>query len=1115
MISPFKMQSLKSRLILQFATFVGASLLLVTSLMTVYMVEIVRDNLIAEYEEEAEDQFLSLNAHLDELAANIQQLAENPLIVQALIDRNKREEYLPQLARNFAAGRNVVAFILVDYSGAPLFVDRDVPANYNDSLPLREALGLDRSAIMVDLNKKNLIFSYPIQYFDTTQGAVVVHFDLEKILARTTRHSERAQFFFYFDDVPLHKEPIATGQDLITLSILPTKEDEWIYKLKMRVVITIDEGSFLEPIHRTVIDEVLLILAILIGAILLAFRIGRRTAAPILKLCQQVRNSSRKEGLFIGPVGTGDELEELAETFKQQTIELWKIQDNLESRVVERTQDLYKANQSLENEILVRRQAESFAQKNQQIMEQAQSIAHLGSWEWVMETNQLFWSAEVFRIFGLDQSTINPTYSLLLSHIHPDDVNEVKNNIQASLNSTNKSYSVEHRIIRADKQVRHVLESGIIFRDEQGDPQRMLGIIHDITQRKTFEMEIEKARHDSEMANRAKSDFLANMSHEIRTPMNAIIGLSHLCGQTKLSSKQRDYQRKIENSAHSLLRLINDILDFSKIEAGKLSMEQRSFTLSEILDSVNATFTVKCSEKKLAFSFNSADTIPNHLIGDSFRLLQVLNNLVGNAVKFTERGRISLSVEPLEQSDQEVTLQFSIQDSGIGMTYDQIASLFQPFHQADTSITRRYGGTGLGLVISKRLVKMMGGEIRVESQPGVGSTFRFTTKMKYSKDKIVARSELVPLKHAKKQLSGARILLVEDNEINQQVAQEILKAMDAEVTVANNGLESVNLAIGGHFDAVLMDVQMPVMDGFAATEEIRKQISSDVLPILAMTANVMAGDREKCLKVGMNDHIAKPIEPARLYDALIRHIRAKPGTPPNQPDSFVITTDQSHGPDAVAFPDLAGIDVKTGIRNVGGNQDLYLKILTKYTNNQRNAAKIMAASLQNGHLKEIIQTAHTLKGVSATIGATTLAMLAATIEKAVQEQKKSKRISKLIKETQAELSRIISTIEDSLPTKSTETDSSTESVLAEESVSVTPEQLTPLLQQAMLLLNAFDSSVEQVIEQITPLARTGERRKHLEFILDKLGQYDYDACSIQLQQWAQEEGIPLNVEVEE
>jgi PAS domain S-box-containing protein len=410
----------------------------------------------------------------------------------------------------------------------------------------------------------------------------------------------------------------------------------------------------------------------------------------------------------------------------------------------------------------------------------------------------------------------------------------------------------------------------------------LLAWISDVT-------ELTQAKILAEAAAEAKSDFLASMSHEIRTPMNAIIGLTHLCMQTNPNEKQANYLVKIQKAANVLLSIINDILDFSKIESGKFTLDSTPFRLREITKSLWDMIAFKAEEKGVKFSMNISPDIPEAFLGDPLRLSQVLINLCNNSIKFTEKGRIELDVSSSEIAEpvgelQIAELRFSVTDTGIGLTEEQSRKLFKPFTQADSSITRKYGGSGLGLSISKHLVESMDGRIWVESVFGEGSKFSFTVKLpvasSYEELKTAnSKSEEETTGDADGEIlpAPARVLLVEDNEINQEIAVELLTQFGATVDVAPNGAESIIMLGSSDYDIVFMDVQMPVMDGLEATRRIRTvmRYSKDDLPIIAMTAHAMKGDYEKSVAAGMNDHITKPIDPDRLYRTLKKWARPK------------------------------------------------------------------------------------------------------------------------------------------------------------------------------------------------------------------------------------------------
>jgi PAS domain S-box-containing protein len=438
--------------------------------------------------------------------------------------------------------------------------------------------------------------------------------------------------------------------------------------------------------------------------------------------------------------------------------------------------------------------------------------------------------------------------------------------------------NLEQIIRRKNGSLVTILFSSIVL--DIGGRKCTLDIINDISDRKELENQLVAATERAHQAVKSEERFLANMSHEIRTPMNGIIGMVNLLEQTRLNDEQKEYAGWIKDSSEILLTIINDILDISKINAGKMAFEKTPFSIYDVLRNLTISMELKAKEKNIAFHSHMDLSVPQKVLGDPVRLFQILLNLAGNAVKFTDKGEVTISINKLKEDSETISLEFIVRDTGIGIAPEKITALFEPFVQAASDITRKYGGTGLGLSISKRLVEMQGGVIHAESELGKGSAFTFNLTYK----KYVPGAKPSVVNHAKellngRNISGIRVLLAEDNKISQKVAVKTMGKWGVTVDVADNGLKVVELAGSKHYDLILMDVQMPEMDGFEATNQIRNFLPppASKVPIIAMTASVIRLDKAKCIELGMDDYISKPFKPEELYKMLSAH--ALPASP--------------------------------------------------------------------------------------------------------------------------------------------------------------------------------------------------------------------------------------------
>ncbi len=875
-------------------------------------------------------------------------------------------------------------------------------------------------------------------------------------------------------------------------------------------------------------------------------------------------------------------------------------------------------------DITERKQMEREINEAKTSLDIALTSAKMGTWKYFPSENRLEADDMTIKLYGLTADELDGSISQWFKYVHEDDVVKIGEIMQNTMTQGIEDYRTDFRVIKPSGEVMYVMSIGKFEYDEVGNPLFATGLVWDITDIKKAENDLALAKEIAEEATKSKSDFLANMSHEIRTPMNAVIGLNHLLSRTDLTRKQMDYVRKIGASAQGLLGIINDILDFSKIEAGKLQIDYTNFDLNGILDNLSNMVNLKAMEKGIEIIFDVSLDVPIMLKGDPLRLGQILLNLVNNAVKFTDRGEIKILIGVSELNEEKVKLNFAVSDTGIGMTEEQKNKLFQAFSQADTSTSRKYGGTGLGLTISKKLCEMMNGEIWVESEYGKGSVFQFTAEFdiqldarkkseiipqilkglkvlvvddnesarlvmdNYLKDfafrvdlcesgedairivfdaaqgddpyqlifmdwkmqginGIEASKEInriIPIDHMPKiimvtsygreeiidqsteagldgflikpvnqslifdtiievfnqgdliemdsgyiekkpsydisEIKGARILLVEDNEMNQQVATELLESEGFSVDIAENGqlaIEAYMAAKSNSYDIILMDLQMPVMDGITAAEHILRDDQSFKTPIVAMTADAMSGVHEKVLKIGMKDYITKPIDIEELFNTLLKWIQPKERAP-------VSTHKEKRDFEAVSIPKISGIEINEGLARVAGNTKVYKKLLMSFAKSNSDYIDQMKQLLAENDLVTAERMAHTLKGVSGNIGALDIFEASKKLDDALKDKDFSELlVRELLDALEVKLVQVMDDINDAF-------ESSELPIKAVQKIS---------LEELLKLKNDLESALEDYSTESSELFDIFERESQalvdesvLQNIRNQIDAYDYE-----------------------
>jgi len=859
----------------------------------------------------------------------------------------------------------------------------------------------------------------------------------------------------------------------------------------------------------------LVVLAVvLLTAFLFSLRVQRLVSAPILRLSETARLvAAEKNYQLCVPKESNDEIGQLIESFNEMLAQiqsretaLQRAHDDLEQRVEERTRELREENTERQRAQIAMRESE---ERYRQMATNASDLLYILH----PATNSISWYGQVDKALGYEEGEFERTMAGWERSLHPEDADRVINAYTHSCED-GVPFVLEYRVRRKDGDYIYWSDRGRPIYEANGHLVKFVGACTDITEQKRREAELQKAKEAAEAASQAKSEFLANMSHEIRTPMNGILGMTALALETPLTAEQQGLLTTVQESAEALLSIINEILDFSKIEAGKLRLEPVAFSLRELLEDTFSTFGLRAHQKGLELAFHLPRTIPDGLVADDGRIRQVITNLVGNAIKFTERGEVILRVALEAETETGLSFHFSVRDTGVGISKEKQALIFDAFTQADNSTTRNYGGTGLGLTICQRIVSMMNGRIWVESEQGQGSTFHFTivaqkqsaprspsyhgtfqglpvlivddnaacrcilaemllnwdmtpsvagsgeaalaefdkacsnstplpvvlldasmpnidgfamaerllqrhdftpaiimmlssaaqveesdrcralgitsyvTKPVRQSDLLDAiltalgdtATDLVTRNDTESVFGGKRaplrVLVAEDNPVNQQLAMRLLQKAGHTVVLASTGKKAIDLYAKQPFDLVLMDVQMPEMGGLEATRILRERqaVGESRVPIIAMTAHAIKGDRERCLNAGMDHYVSKPIDPRKLFAAIDEVVLVK------QPNTPITTRNVSAETSPVPHPSERRVDLDRLLQRVEGDRRLMKELIGVFLEDLPKLSSEVNEAVEKRDHRRIERAAHTLKGAVANFGAKRARELALDLE---------------------------------------------------------------------------------------------------------------------------------------
>lgn len=861
-----------------FLSLVAGMILVILATVSIVLIAELRNELKTSLSNKAYHVINRMELRLEHLRENVVNFSRNHFIISSIVHPQERETDLSIMADDFSKLQSIRAISILDYAGNHIYSTLETPPEYKKILYLRPVLETAAHLIHLSRDKKCIFIIEPVQHYDTPIGAVIAEIDLEDLLKRIFPEDESEFYRLYNRDGLLISHNYREETSYIVIS-RAWKED--LLPIMRRLDIRLEMGKLqadhLKPV-LTVVRQLILIGGIfLFFAVIISSRLGNSLARPILTMVEKTEQPESESSTGYSPVGTGDELEILARALDKRDVQLREYREDLEAQVKERTQKLSRLNRQLGREIHERKRSALLLEKSEALIRAI--VNNLLDGIITADDRGIIdvFNPAAEKIFGYAGEEVrgHNLKMLMPEPYYSEHDCYIDNYLQTGV----------PKIIGIGREVKGKRKNGTIFPMDLsvnvlqvGEKQMFTGIIRDITDRKEAEEKLLQAKEEAVSANLAKSEFLANMSHEIRTPMNAVLGFSELLSSLVTEKQQKNYLGAIQTAGKSLLTIINDILDLSKIEAGHLDLQYEYIRPESIVNEIGQIFQPRLIEKDLFFQVEIQPGLPAAFRFDETRLRQVLVNLVGNAVKFTEQGGITLVLSfALKKDAPNVgNLKILIKDTGIGIPLDQQEIIFESFRQQDGQMIKKYGGTGLGLTITKRLVEMMNGRITLESTVDVGSVFEICFEnIEIANDSPgdMTGSEKMEWALDAAVFHPAKILVVDDIESNRVLIRELLSPTELEVIEAKDGQEALEKINNLKPALVLMDIRMPVLDGIQATKKLKENSLTKDIPVIALTASVTNQETDIFKESGFDDFLFKPVKVPELVGALVHFLK--------------------------------------------------------------------------------------------------------------------------------------------------------------------------------------------------------------------------------------------------